>query len=409
MGKMRETRGFGMSARKQARLAVAAIGLLALAGCDRTSFSNLLKNEKAPAAPAEDTVVPTTPAAGDVVEAPEVFDVTATALWDGRPSLGKVWVAYEGADPASVIIRNVATGKSVRGALFRRERFFPGPPFQMSSDAAAALGILAGQPAKIHVTALKEVTQAPPPAAPAPAPAPAEDAAAATATAAATVAATDAAKATDKTAAKPAAKTADTAAAATGDGADIAAATAAAIAATEPEKEPAAPPAPPPRRPVTEGPNAPKPQLNPIPEPPAPEPAPAAAPDAAAPGSAAPVTAPAAIDSAAIAAPAAGAAAATPAVPAPAAAAPAATAAPAAAALTRPFIQVGLFSEPDNAAKAVQALAGQGIIATTEEKTIAGRNFTRVIVGPATTAADRSALLKQIKSLGYKDAYFVKG
>lgn len=90
------------------------------------------------------------------VEAPEVFQVTDTALWDGRPSLGGVWVASPDAvDPERVILRNPANGKFVIGALFRRERENPGPKLQISSDAASALGLLAGQPGKVSVTALR--------------------------------------------------------------------------------------------------------------------------------------------------------------------------------------------------------------------------------------------------------------
>lgn len=90
------------------------------------------------------------------VEAPDVFSATDQALWDGRPSLGGVWVASpEAVDPERVILRNMANGKFVIGALFRRERDNPGPALQISSDAAAALGLLAGQPGKISVTALR--------------------------------------------------------------------------------------------------------------------------------------------------------------------------------------------------------------------------------------------------------------
>lgn len=89
-------------------------------------------------------------------EAPEIFQTTDTALWDGRPSLGGVWVASpEAKDPERVIIRNKANGKFVIGALFRRETLNPGPKLQISSDTAAALGILAGQPTEINVTALR--------------------------------------------------------------------------------------------------------------------------------------------------------------------------------------------------------------------------------------------------------------
>ena len=95
-------------------------------------------------------------ASGADVEAPEVFQVTDTALWDGRPSLGGIWVASADAvDPERVMLENLASGKSVEGALFRRERDNPGPALQLSSDAAEALGILAGQPSEIRVTALR--------------------------------------------------------------------------------------------------------------------------------------------------------------------------------------------------------------------------------------------------------------
>jgi len=90
------------------------------------------------------------------VEAPEVFQVTDMGLWDGRPSLGGVWVAHPDVDePERVIIRNTANSKFVIGALFRRERENPGPAIQVSSDAAAALGLLAGAPAQLNITALR--------------------------------------------------------------------------------------------------------------------------------------------------------------------------------------------------------------------------------------------------------------
>jgi hypothetical protein len=71
------------------------------------------------------------------VEAPQVFQKTDMGLWDGRPSLGGVWVAHpDVTDPERVIIRNTANGTFVIGALFRRQRDLPGPAFQVSSDAA---------------------------------------------------------------------------------------------------------------------------------------------------------------------------------------------------------------------------------------------------------------------------------
>lgn len=100
------------------------------------------------------------------VEAPDVFRVVEPGLWDGRPSLGGVWVAYpEVRDPERVIIRNTASGAFVIGALFRRERDNPGPRLQVSSDAATALGLIAGAPAELEVVALRreEVPEAPEP------------------------------------------------------------------------------------------------------------------------------------------------------------------------------------------------------------------------------------------------------
>lgn len=93
------------------------------------------------------------------VERPDIFSVTENALWDGRPSLGGVWVAYpEHLDPERVVITNVATGESVIGALFRRERENPGPAIQLSSDAASAIGVLAGNPTEISIVVLRRET-----------------------------------------------------------------------------------------------------------------------------------------------------------------------------------------------------------------------------------------------------------
>lgn len=90
------------------------------------------------------------------VEAPQDFQVTDKALWDGRPSLGGVWVAATSvSDPMRVIMRNPSNGKFVIGALFRREADNPGPKLQISSDAADALGLVAGEPATLNVTALR--------------------------------------------------------------------------------------------------------------------------------------------------------------------------------------------------------------------------------------------------------------
>lgn len=90
------------------------------------------------------------------VEAPEVLQLREPGLWDGRPSIGGVWVAHPDVDdPERVLIRNTVNDSFVIGALFRRERLGGGPRLQISSDTADALGLVAGQPTLIEVTALR--------------------------------------------------------------------------------------------------------------------------------------------------------------------------------------------------------------------------------------------------------------
>ncbi len=131
-------------------LILVALALTALAGCDANGTFGLGQKNGAAAQSQSTKLVERD------VEAPDVFSVTDQGLWDGRPSLGGVWVAHpDVTDPERVIIRNEANGKFVIGALFRRERDLPGPNLQMSSDAAAALNVLAGAPAPLNVTALR--------------------------------------------------------------------------------------------------------------------------------------------------------------------------------------------------------------------------------------------------------------
>ncbi|WP_145109601.1 SPOR domain-containing protein [Cereibacter sediminicola] len=142
----------------------AAAGL-ALMGCDTMRQATGMDDGEGPPV----TAAPGAPVGADV-EAPEAYQTTDRALWDGRPSLGGIWVAASDVKtPERVLMVNPANGRSVKGALFRRERENPGPKLQLSSDAAEALGLLAGQPATIRVTALRR-KEAPPAVAAAPAP-----------------------------------------------------------------------------------------------------------------------------------------------------------------------------------------------------------------------------------------------
>lgn len=139
-----------------ARVALLTSTVLVLAACQPGQNPFSRGNTSAAAGTAEAAAPTSVKLVDRDVEAPEVFQVTDQALWDGRPSLGGVWVASPDAvDPERVILRNIANGKFVIGALFKREAFNPGPKLQISSDAADALGMLAGQPAQISVIALR--------------------------------------------------------------------------------------------------------------------------------------------------------------------------------------------------------------------------------------------------------------
>lgn len=268
-----------------------ALAIALLSGCDGTGkFSFPTPGQQ----PAETAALRGNAVARDV-ESPEVFSAREDGLWDGRPSLGGVWVAHPDVDdPERVIIRNEANGQSVVGALFRRERESPGPKLQISSDAAQSLGILAGDPTALNVTALRR-----------------ED-------------------------------VADTSAAA-----DLGAV----------EAAPG----------VTEAP------LEPI------------------------ISAEAAID----AVPPAPAAAPTPAPtlePAPA---------PPVSTLSRPFVQIGIFSVEANAERTAQQMRDAGLFPTIKRGDNNGAPFWRVVVGPIPERPERDSLLATIKGEGFPDAYAV--
>lgn len=161
MRQMPHLKGQRMTGAGAGRLALVLAGFTFLTACeegqefnlfDKPLFSGNQSGDEADAA--------TMAAAGTTierdVEAPEVFEETDQGLWDGRPSLGGVWIAHPNvADPERVIIRNEDNGKFIIGALFRRERENPGPRYQVSSDAAAELGMLAGAPVTLKATAMR--------------------------------------------------------------------------------------------------------------------------------------------------------------------------------------------------------------------------------------------------------------
>lgn len=134
---------------------VLGLSVILLTACDMQAF-DLFKPKQSSD---EQTAPSETPAAQSEardVEAPEIFQTTDMGLWDGRPSFGGQWVAHPDVEePGRVIILNTANSKSIEGALFQRVREVSGPRFQVSSDAADALGMLAGTPTQLKVTALR--------------------------------------------------------------------------------------------------------------------------------------------------------------------------------------------------------------------------------------------------------------
>lgn len=282
------------------RLALVIAGAVALSGCEEGQglegfFAQ--KPEAEGGQSASDTPRETRIVERDV-EAPDVYSSTDKGLWDGRPSLGGVWVAADDAnDPERVIIRNEDNGKFVIGALFKRERSNPGPALQVSSDAAEALGMLAGSPATLNVIALRheevvEEIEAP--------------------VLAETIAAPEAIEAAPI------------------ESDPITSLATSAIEAADPAPVAATPPAP------------------------KPTPAPAAS-----------------------------------------------------SALSKPYIQIGIFSVEANAKRTADMMRKAGVTPTIKPGNSSGKAFWRVIVGPAASSAERADMLKKVKAAGFADAYFV--
>lgn len=280
------------------RFSIVALGLLILTGCDDAGNFDL--SQTFASKPEGETAATTNATAGEFVEkdveAPEVFSAAEPGLWDGRPSLGGVWVAHPDVkDPERVMIRNQSNGKFVVGALFRREREMPGPRLQVSSDAAIALDILAGAPVDLEVVALRkeQIPVAPPE------------------------------SQTDES--TPSTSEADE------DGSfDPIAAAGAAIESADPTPT-----------------------------------------ETAASAAAAPV-----IEST---------------LP--------------VSSLDRPYIQVGIFNREKNAQVAADQMRNANMTPSVLAQESNGKKFWRVIVGPATTASERTALQENIKAAGYTDAY----
>ena len=63
--------------------------------------------------------------------------------------------------------------------------------------------------------------------------------------------------------------------------------------------------------------------------------------------------------------------------------------------LDKPFIQIGIFSVESNADNTAETLRKAGMVPTVKEGKMSGKAFWRVIVGPATTTAERATLARE--------------
>ena len=96
------------------------------------------------------------------IEQPDVFQATDMAMWDGRPTLGDIWISVPDAiQPERVVIRNAKTGLEVKGAMFVREDSAQSSdaPIKLSPGAARALGVAPLELAEISVTAIRKEPQ----------------------------------------------------------------------------------------------------------------------------------------------------------------------------------------------------------------------------------------------------------
>ncbi|WP_316014947.1 SPOR domain-containing protein [Roseobacter sp. HKCCA0434] len=132
----------------------AAVAVVALSGCEQMAASGPAATPAA--APAS---TPQQMSSAGLVPRPDVFAQRALGAWDGGPSLGGPWIAHPAATGAErVDVTDVDTGRSITAALFRRGSDQAGPPFQISADAAVALGIQPGVPVELDVVALRPGT-----------------------------------------------------------------------------------------------------------------------------------------------------------------------------------------------------------------------------------------------------------
>ena len=91
-------------------------------------------------------------------EKPQILDITASVIWDGSQTLGGNWVSHPDINsPERVLIKNIANGKSVVGAVFQQTKNLNNGLAAISSDAAKALRVSKNNETNLQIVAIKVI------------------------------------------------------------------------------------------------------------------------------------------------------------------------------------------------------------------------------------------------------------
>ena len=91
-------------------------------------------------------------------EKPEILDISASVVWDGKQTLGGNWVSHPDINsPKKVLIKNTSNGKSAVGAIFQQTRNLNKGLAAISSDAAKTLNISKNDETKLQLVAIKMI------------------------------------------------------------------------------------------------------------------------------------------------------------------------------------------------------------------------------------------------------------
>ena len=90
-------------------------------------------------------------------EMPEILDISTSVFWDGKQTLGGNWISHPDVDsPERVLIKNIANGESIVGAIFQQSKKAKSGSAQISSDAAKSLKIDKNEQTKVQIIAIKK-------------------------------------------------------------------------------------------------------------------------------------------------------------------------------------------------------------------------------------------------------------